>query len=299
MDLATFRALSDTQTIPTALYFHENQLTYPQNERQDHAWQYAFINYVSALAADEVYFNSAYHLISFMDALPNMLKHFGDFNELETISVIQAKSSVLSLGLDLRAFDEHKTEKDASGPPIILWNHRWDPDKNPALFFETLYRLLDEGFEFQVALLGENVRQDPVEFDEAYDRLGDRVIRFGFAPDFEDYAEVLWQADYIISTANQDFFGAAVVEAVHCGCVPLLPYRLNYPSLIPTAYHEACLYSANDLYSLLRQHLQGQIQVDRAVLREHIAQYDWQEMAPQYDESFTRLVRAHQAGSGS
>ena len=53
--------------VPTALYFHENQLCYPwspndrdiQHTRDTH---YGFINYVSALTADQLFFNSEFHM---------------------------------------------------------------------------------------------------------------------------------------------------------------------------------------------------------------------------------------------
>ena len=54
MDVSLFRAITRTN-IPIALYFHENQLTYPQNRRQHHGWQYGFINYASALTADRLF----------------------------------------------------------------------------------------------------------------------------------------------------------------------------------------------------------------------------------------------------
>ena len=84
IDLSTFRALTyrELGDIPLAMYFHENQLSYPQSPRQDHGWRYGFINYVSALTADANYFNSEFHLQDFMDQLPRLLKHFADFNEL-------------------------------------------------------------------------------------------------------------------------------------------------------------------------------------------------------------------------
>ena len=65
LDLTTFLALSADRTasLPTAIYFHENQLTYPWSpedrdlilRRDKH---YGFINYTSALAANAVLFNS-------------------------------------------------------------------------------------------------------------------------------------------------------------------------------------------------------------------------------------------------
>ena len=67
LDLTSFLSLTRERTshIPTVLYFHENQITYPwsltdrdvQEKRDVH---YGFINLSSALAADHVLFNSKY-----------------------------------------------------------------------------------------------------------------------------------------------------------------------------------------------------------------------------------------------
>ena len=293
INLATLRALSQDviSSAKVILYFHENQLTYPQNSRQGHGWRYGFINYVSALAADWVLFNSAYHRNVFLDTLPPMLKHFGDYNEFQTVAEIAAKSSVLSLGLDLRRYDAYTNTKDTDAPPLILWNHRWEADKYPAGFFRALYSLLDREVPFRVALVGENFRRNPTEFEVAREKLGSRVVAYGYIERFEDYARLLWEADYVVSTAYQDFFGIAVSEAVYCGCVPLLPRRLNYPALVPAEYHDACLYKGETLLPLLLDHLQGRLTVDQSVLRQHIARYDWSRMAPVYDDVFTRLAQ--------
>ena len=294
-DLSTFRALTRQHTlnIPIALYFHESQLTYPQNKRQSHGWRYAFTNYVSALAADQVFFNSAYHLKAFFENLPRMLKHFADFNELETVDLLREKSSVLALGLDLRRFYTHHTatSQEVNQPPLLLWNHRWEEEKNPRALFEVLYRLMDDGVAFRIAITGENVRQAPKEFAEARDKLGNRVVQFGYMESFADYARLLWQADYVISTARQEFFGGAVAEAIYCGCIPILPKRLNYPNVVPSVVHGSCLYPKDKgLYYLLRRHLSGEFQVDTAPLRMHIAQFDWSVLAPRYDSAFETLL---------
>src|SRR5438093_8004810 len=54
LDLTTFLALTREKTahVPTAVYFHENQLTYPPGPRQKRDLHYGFINYASALAAN-------------------------------------------------------------------------------------------------------------------------------------------------------------------------------------------------------------------------------------------------------
>ena len=108
LDLCTFQGLTRklTSNIPFAVYFHENQLTYPWSEKDEDVKlkrdnHYAFINYSSALAADKVFFNSQYHKQSFLNELPRFLKQFPDHNNLATIDTIKNKSEVLYLGVDL------------------------------------------------------------------------------------------------------------------------------------------------------------------------------------------------------
>ena len=292
MDLSLFRAiLRDSMPhVPITLYFHENQLTYPQNQRQHHGWQYGFINYASALVADAVFFNSAYHMTNFFEELPRMLKHFRDYNELQTVTSVQKKSSVLPLGLDLKRFDIYQTPKNADDSPLIVWNHRWEADKNPKAFFAGLYDLADAGHDFRLALFGENFRNTPSEFEAARSKFGDKVIHYGYADSFADYARTLWQADYIVSTAYQDFFGISVAEGIYCNCVPLLANRLNYPHLLPEEYHADCLFRDGKLKGLLQQHLLGNITVDTTPLKQNIARYDWTMLVDVYDRKLADLV---------
>ncbi len=297
LDLTTFLALTRacTASTPVAVYFHENQLTYPLGPRQrkelhDHL---GFINYVSAMAADAVFFNSGYHREAFFDELPRLLKHYPDYTELPSIEGLRAKTRLLPLGLDLARFDPYRTAKPRGSLPLIVWNHRWEHDKNPRPFLNALVRLADEGVAFEVALTGENFRQDPQEFEAARQRLSKRVIQYGYVESFADYAGLLWQADVQVSTAQHDFFGVSTCEAIYCGCYPLLPRRLNYPDLIPAACHPEHLYLEGEVYYRLRDYL-ADPKPPLPSLREHVRQFDWDRQAPHYDEALESL--ANRAG---
>jgi glycosyltransferase involved in cell wall biosynthesis len=300
LDLTTFLALTrkKSSALPIALYFHENQLTYPWSPtdadpvRQRDA-HYAFINYTSALAADAVLFNSRYHRETFAGELPAFLKGFPDENELESLSLLSAKSAVLPLGLDLQRLDRHRPKKTkaAGAPPLILWNHRWEYDKNPEEFFAALYRLQEEGLRFEVAILGESYRKFPKVFTEARQRLGKRIVHFGFARDFADYARWLWSADILPVTSSHDFFGASVVQAIYCGCTPLLPRRLAYPEHLPAALQGRFLYDDfDDLLERLREMLSNPPVRETAALNAHVGRYDWGELAGRYDDLFETLA---------
>ena len=228
LDLTTFMTLTRQRTghVPAAIYFHENQISYPwspddRDVKKRRDMHYGFINYTSALGADIVCFNSAYHLHEFFEALNPFLKQFPDQQELDTIETIQKKSGVLPLGLDLEELRRHRFDK-STPDKLILWNHRWEYDKNPTTFFEALMALHAEGIRFQVAILGENFENSPDIFLRAREQLGDKVVHFGYVESVEAYARWLWKADVLPVTSNQEFFGASVVEAVFCGCYPLL-----------------------------------------------------------------------------
>lgn len=299
LDVTTFQALTRHRTadVPFVLYFHENQLSYPWSptdrdvlkQRDRH---YGFINYASAMACDAVYFNSRYHLESFFDELVRMLKHFPDHNELGSVKELRARSAVLPLGLDLRRLDDHaESEGEGRERPLVVWNHRWEYDKNPSEFFDILIGLAERDVAFEVAVLGENFSQEPRVFDDARKRLATRVVHYGYAESFADYAAWLHAADVIPVTSNQDFFGASVVEAVYCRTWPLLPRRLAYPELVPAEMEPSVFYDGReDLSRRLEETLlAGGRSPLVPALRDHVARFDWTIVAPLYDDTFGSL----------
>jgi glycosyltransferase involved in cell wall biosynthesis len=178
-----------------------------------------------------------------------------------------------------------------------VWNHRWEHDKNPHPFFAALYRLAEEGVPFEVALVGENVRQQPVEFEEARERLGARVVRYGYVDSFADYARLLWEADVVVSTSNQGFFEVSVVEEIYCGCWPVLPDRLNYPALVPAKWHSQTIYPANaDQADVLRARLRDPRPAPPD-LRAHVTAFNWQGRAPRYDAVFENAAHRRACGA--
>jgi glycosyltransferase involved in cell wall biosynthesis len=280
--------------VPVALYFHENQLTYPLRPGEKRDLTYAIINWRSMLAADHVFFNSAYHRGAWFEELPRLLKHFPDHTHTHLVPEARARSSVLPVGCDLARLDDVRPKPPAGEgrPPLLLWNHRWEYDKDPETFFRALDRLVEEGVEFEVALAGSNVRQKPREFAAARKRLGRRVVHYGRA-DAATYVRLLWEADVVASTALHEFFGVAVVEAIYCRSFPVLPHRLSYPELVPAEFRDRCLYVGFDgLVDGLRWALTHTTRA-RAIsadLREAVSRFDWAHLAPRYDALLRKSI---------
>ena len=295
LDLTTFLALTKKRTsgIPTAIYFHENQLSYPwshkdrdiKNNRDTH---YGFINYSSALAADRLYFNSKFHMDSFIHALKPFLKQFPDYQELETIEIIKNKSEVLYLGIDFKRLDKFKISK--SNHPIIIWNHRWEYDKNPELFFKTLETIKKDGYYFNLVVLGENFSQSPTIFKQSKNTLEENIQHWGYAESYEEYASWLWKSHILPVTSNQEFFGVSVLEAIYCGIWPILPDRLSYPELIPIKNNKNNYYvTETELYNMIIWGIKNYKKIKKNELIRIAKPYDWSKMAPIYDRSFETI----------
>lgn len=298
LDLTTFLALTRQWSagIPTAVYFHENQITYPWSPtdadvRLQRNNQYGFINFTTVLAADRVFFNSEFHRSAFLAELPHFLRRFPDFQELGSVEKIAAKSETLPLGLDLQRFLSFG-KPERSGPPVVGWNHRWEYDKGPEAFFETLFQLADEGLDFRLVVLGEAYRKSPPVFAQAKEKLAGRILHFGYAETFEEYARWLWKIDLLPVTSHQDFFGGSVVEAIFCDCYPLLPQRLGYPEHLPEHLHgEHFFENQTGLLAKMRQALREVQRLRRFEGRPFVERYDWGRLAEEYDARFRQLSR--------
>jgi glycosyltransferase involved in cell wall biosynthesis len=305
LDLATFLALTRDLTagIPAAVYFHENQLTYPLPAGRTRDLAFPWTNYTSVLGADAAFFNSDFHRRAFLDALPGLAGRFHDHREPELIEAIAAKAHVLTPGIDLARLGDGGWGLGDGGsispqppspnphPPVILWNSRWEYDKAPQAFFDALIALEQRGVDFRVIVLGEHVDPQEPNFRAARERLAPRTLAWGYVPDTAAYRELLRQADIVVSTAIQEFFGIGVIEAMYCGCVPILPRRLSYPEILPPEHHAACLYDGpGDLVARLRAAIENLPALKARDFRAAAAQHDWRFAAPRFDAALAQVI---------
>jgi glycosyltransferase involved in cell wall biosynthesis len=285
MDAAVFKSLLHKPK-PIILYFHENQLTYPWSEtdpdpelKRDH--HYGWINYISCLAADRIIFNSDYNRRGFILAIEALIQRMPDYHNFEKEDLL-SRSIVLPIGIDF----PQKVNRVKQKPPILLWNHRWEFDKNPELFFNTLFRLHNEGIDFQLIVCGEQYAIEPLIFKVAKDLLHEKIIHFGYAKNKSEYHDLLSQTDIYPVTSNQDFFGLSVLEAIAFGAEPLLPNRLAYPEHLDTPELKVFYYKNDaDFYDILKKFIQKDEKDVRPT--EHVRKkYPWSHISALYDQFF-------------
>ena len=230
LNLAEYLGLvpQSIQKLPSIVYFHENQLTYPVAHPQEFDFHYVLTNLITALAATEVWFNSLYHQNIFLGELRGFLKRMPDFQPLEEIEDVRNKSFVRHPGIHQLP----KRKKRIPGPMRIVWAARWEHDKNPELFFKSLQILKARKVEFRISVMGEQFRQSPDVFDSARKEFADHIDRWGYQQERSDYEAALSEADIFVSTADHEFFGFSVIEAAAAGAFPLVPEKLAYPETL-------------------------------------------------------------------
>jgi glycosyltransferase involved in cell wall biosynthesis len=303
MSLADFKALANGVCPPALVYFHENQLTYPLSPGETMDYQYGFTNITTALTAQKILFNSNSHKNAFLDALPAFIKMMPDCRPNWVVEAISAKSQVLYPGCDFEQAPQPKppspsnqtvTQHVLQHVPLIIWNHRWEFDKQPDIFFKTLAHVAARGYDFRLALLGERFNAIPEVFTSAQQHFSHRIVQYGYAASRQDYIEWLRQGDLVISTACQENFGIAVVEAVRHGCWPLLPDRLSYPEIIPKQFHSQVLYTNDeqlvDKICHCLAHLAA-LANDRYELANAMNRFTWSSVIEQYDRVLDALVQ--------
>jgi len=172
----------------------------------------------------------------------------------------------------------------------VIWNHRWEFDKRPELFSAAVIRLLDAGFDFDVALLGESKSHEEV-FQPLADRLGRRCIAFGFQPTRRQYDDLLERGDIVVSCANQEYFGISVAEAIHAGCYPVLPREQVYPSMYGTRCRGRHFYDGEDeLVALLGDLLKGDSCGHVCSLDRDVDEFCWDRLVHSFDNLVDRVV---------
>ncbi|MBU0969797.1 MAG: DUF3524 domain-containing protein [Proteobacteria bacterium] len=293
MDLTDFMALAGRNLPPVVMYFHENQLSYPLGPDEKQDFHLGFTNIISAVAADGLFFNSRFHLSVFLEAAKHLVKRMPDARPGWMLETLEKKARVLYPGC------RFGSQVLALGPPpmdrpLIIWNHRWEYDKNPDGFFALLASVKKKGIKFYLALLGEQYERVPDVFKTAKELFKEELLVYGYLESREAYLSWLARGSVVISTAFQENFGISVVEAVRHGCFPLLPDRLSYPELVPRKFHGEIIYKTTaelgeKLESFLRD--PDRFFPIRQSLSDHTRRFSWEILVKQYDKILEKFIK--------
>jgi len=285
VNLAEFKGMAGAAlaTVPAIVYFHENQLVYPNRHTAEWDFQFPLTNITSALTAEACVFNTRWNLEQFCAEIPGFIREFPDHHPRGLAELISAKSRVIAPPFDPAGFDDAvptRTERCR-----IVWPHRWEHDKNPDEFFSAVMALAGEGLDFEVAVAGQTFRETDDLMRDAAQALGDRLVYCDEPASRAEYAKLLASADVAVSTAVNEFFGLAMVEACYAGATPLVPDRLAYPEIYGPEYRYA---SADELVARLRGFVHDR---PRPLAARPLAeQFTFERLVPAYEACFSEVL---------
>jgi len=294
LQLADLKAFWGNRCPPVVVYFHETQLSYPLPPGVRADYHLYFTEFSNALHGDFLLFNSHFHRNRYLNALPGFIDKIPDYQPLWIVERIREKSMVLYPGVEDPPEEavEEVIEEGEPEEPVILWNHRWDYDKQPEIFFRVLRKIDPEQHPFKLVLLGENAQFVPKVFSYAKERYGKRILQYGWTASRKHYWQLLHKSRICVSTAAQENFGLSMVEAACTGCVPLLPNRLSYPELIPEGMEDQLLYTREeemlDKLIFLLDHPPSSENIK--VLRSHYQQHCWSRRIDEWDRLLTNFT---------
>ena len=294
VDLATLRGLVPSlANIPSLIYFHENQFEYPQSDKQNKSIEPQMVNLYSALAADQLIFNSDFNRTSFFNGCDELMAKLPDYTFNDLSQRLYKKSSVIPVPISDELFNLPLDHLEKNTPIKLIWNHRWEYDKGPDRLLCFLKELELRGIDFEINIVGEKFRKVPREFELIKGHFAEQINHFGYIENIDDYWSLLSACDVVLSTAIHEFQGVSVMEAVAAGCLPLVPNRLSYSELINEQYrYESDLNSlekeATAAVDLLLR-ISAKFHTQEAI-RDEFKQYSWSSLIACYRKVIQNLL---------
>jgi len=174
-------------------------------------------NMTTALAADAVWFNSAFHRDSFLHALEALL------SRMPTSSLRRPwNASATNPSAPARRCPPAQPAESVARPLRILWAPGGSTTRTPTISSPRSSNSRIDAFHSDQRDR-RTVPRGPEVFARAHRHFADHIDRWGYQPTRTDYETALLEADVFVSTASHEFFGLSAVEASLAGAYPSFP----------------------------------------------------------------------------
>jgi hypothetical protein len=243
---------------PSVVYFHENQLP-PPNVEFDGPLD--LVNLNTATAAAEIWFNSSYHLKTFLTRGSALVARHPELTSHNPMGAITGKARLVTPPMDLGYVRDVRAafSQPARVPDTIFVETR---DADMSLLNRSLELLQQSARKFRLITVG------PVkELSENWER---RTIRESDEP-----AQVLGMMESTVllsakPAATSDYL---CIRGMLAGCRPVVPNSGVYSEMMPDAMHGSTLYR-NDPADCAR------------MLDDALERGDWADHVPDWRKAF-------------
>ncbi|WP_149499844.1 tRNA-queuosine alpha-mannosyltransferase domain-containing protein [Roseiconus lacunae] len=270
-------------------YFHENQWAYPTaaGARLDH--HYGYTNLLTADLSDECWFNSAFNRDTFLTRSREFLRRMPDARDSVDLDRIERCSRIIRPGF--KAFQSQRRHQERCNGLRVGWVGRFESDKRPDRFVVLLEDLEANGIRFELVLLGQRGRQRDA-YEQIASRFSDQILFDGYCEEVTEYHARLAEIDVVVSTADHEFFGIAMCEAIWAGAVPVVPDGLCYPEYVPAALRYRTHAQAVEIIRSLESS-QTRAKFSKQC-RDQIQSWTIDQVAAEVDDQFRRLCQTEQ-----
>jgi hypothetical protein len=267
---------------PSVVYFHSNEL--PRAGADGGALE--LVNLNTAAAATEIWFNSSYHLETFVERASSVVTRHAELSSRNPLPHLRAKAHVMLEPIDLSAANGIPSERRPARNPRSIFVETRDVDME--LLNDALERLLRRGEKFKLITIGP-VEQLAVQFDR-------RTIS---EIDEEGQLLGLLEAGVFLSVKRFAPADYLAIRAMVTGCYPLLPAAGCYLEFLPGDMEDQGNYlyelSAEELSTRLSEVLDNNPQPPVAEFRQLFHPFDALAACRAFDDRLQQIVESHAA----
>lgn len=269
---------------PSVVYFHDNQLP-PAGQRAEQPVH--LTNLSTARCATEIWFNSLYHLKTFLQRATSLVDQHPELSSRNPLPDLAAKTQVMAPPVDLgQCYDILNDESITRDSRTIFVDTR---DANIRLLNEALLGVMRRGENFRLITVG------PVE--GLSDELPRRTVS-----ERDELAQIraLHEAAILLSGRPGAVSDHHAIRGLYVGCWPIFPSSGVYPELLSLPMQKLCLYDSKDPVRLVTQ-LQNAwwIQQPPAYQKELnsiLSQYDAMKACEAIDDRLEQMVTSSSVG---
>ena len=224
-----YRLMPQLANKPSVVYFHSNQLPHP-SVQSNNAIDVANLN--TATAANEIWFNSMFHLRDFFGRAAALVARVPEMSGRDPMPELGGKSQLMPPPVDFNAIND----LIAQGPPPrnprgIFIDTR---DANVKVFNAALQHMMRRGEKFELTTIG------PVE------ELSADLPRTTLPENDEvGHVKAMLKSGIFVSVKDGCPCDYRAVRALAAGCWPIAPASGCYSELIPQKIHSHTLFDGS------------------------------------------------------
>jgi hypothetical protein len=224
-----FRLRPDLSNRPAVVYFHDNQLPDPDDDRLDTPTD--LVNLNSATAATEIWFNSLFNLKSFLSRASGMVMRHRELQGRNPMPGLTAKAHLVPPPVDVAGVQEMAFDRPAPHPRSLLIDARGGDHEAIAAALSKLHAKREA---MQATIIG-RIGGLPAGLNPTFVRERDDA----------GHIQALLNSSVLLSTRADVASDDLTILALGLGRHVIVPCSGVYPELLPEALHGYCFHDGS------------------------------------------------------